>query len=111
MGFRVRHRVGAAISRPPDEEGFRSVFDKLKRPFRVDSERSFAMLFRFSELSRTHGAGVRQIPHAAGCMGTPKGSNMLGAHELPLRQGFAWGKTLVRRKRRPICDGAPDVLP
>ena len=32
---------------------------------------------------------------------------MLGASELPLRQGFACGKTLVRRKSAaPLC-GAP----
>ena len=32
---------------------------------------------------------------------------MLGANELPLRRGFACGKTLVRRKRAaPLC-GAP----
>ena len=32
---------------------------------------------------------------------------MLGASEVPLRQGFACGKTLVRRKRAaPLC-GAP----
>ena len=42
--------------------------------------------------------------------GPRRGSNMLGANELPLRQGFAVGKTLVRRKRRPIFAGG-DVLP
>ena len=38
---------------------------------------------------------------------TPRGSYMLGANELPLRQGFACGKTLVRRiSAAPLC-GAP----
>ena len=42
-----------------------------------------------SEVRAAHGPGMGQIPHTASCMGAPMGLNMLGASELPLRQGFA----------------------
>ena len=41
------------------------------------------------------------------CFGSHRLISMLGANELPLRQGFARGKTLARRKNAaPLC-GAP----
>ena len=49
----------------------------------------------------------RLIPNnAAHCLGALS-FHLLGRNEFALRQGFTCGKTLVRRKRCPICDGAP----
>ena len=49
----------------------------------------------------------RPIPNnAAHCLGTLS-SRLLGRNEFALRQGFTCGKTLVRRKHRPTCGGAP----
>ena len=52
----------------------------------------------------------RIVPHGRSRAGALDGFYMLGPSELALRQGFACGKTLVRRKRRPAGGGAPKEL-
>ncbi len=52
----------------------------------------------------------RIVPHGSCRVGALNGFDMLGPSELALRQGFACGKTLVRRKRRPAGGGTPKEL-
>ncbi len=68
---------------------------------------SLSFLIKLDQLGQMLVTLLGGTPTASeGCGGDPV-IYMLGANELPLRQGFACGKTLVRRSRAaPLC-GAP----